>query len=146
MMRKDFWKNIPIEKLTREEWEALCDGCGKCCLIKLQKDKLLAPIYTSVACEFLNLKSCRCTVYSSRVKKKKDCLVLTPDNLQQMVEWLPNSCSYRLVHEKKDLPDWHYLNKKNQKSVHISGNSVQNLAISEIFVAEEDLEDFIVKY
>ena len=145
MMRKKFWKNIPIEQLTNEEWEAICDGCGKCCLIKLQSDAESIPLYTSLACQFLNTKTCKCKVYASRKKKKHDCLILTPDSLKKVAKWLPNSCAYRLVHEKKDLPDWHHLNSKNYDSVHMTRNSIQNLAISEMFVAEEDYENFIVE-
>ncbi len=144
-MRKKFWKNIPIEQLTNEEWEAICDGCGKCCLIKLQSDAESIPLYTSLACQFLNTKTCKCKVYASRKKKKHDCLILTPDSLKKVAKWLPNSCAYRLVHEKKDLPDWHHLNSKNYDSVHMTRNSIQNLAISEMFVAEEDYENFIVE-
>ena len=144
-MRKKFWKKIPIEQLTKEEWEAICDGCGKCCLIKLQEDSQSVPLYTSLACEFLNIKKCRCKVYSTRNKKRNDCLILTPKNLKKMAKWLPNTCAYRLVKEKKDLPDWHHLNSKDINSVHTTGNSIQNLAINETFVDEADFEKFIAE-
>ena len=144
-MRKNFWKNIPLKRLTKEEWEAICDGCGKCCLIKLQNDTQSIPFYTSLTCQFLNTKNCKCKVYTFRDKKKRDCLILTPDNLEQVMKWLPNSCAYRLVKEKKDLPSWHHLNSKDRNSVHRTGNSIQNLAINEMFVAEEDYENFITE-
>ena len=145
MMRKQFWKKIPVEQLTNEEWEAICDGCGKCCLIKLQEDSRSVPLYTSLACEFLNIKNCRCKFYSSRNKKRNDCLILTPKNLKKMVKWLPNTCAYRLVQEKKDLPNWHHLNSEDINSVHTTGNSIQNLAINETFVDEADFEKFITE-
>ena len=143
-MRKDFWKRIPITKLTDEEWEAICDGCGKCCLVKLQEKKNSTPSYTSVACEFLNTKSCRCKVYSSRKEKKSDCLKLSPKNLNNIKNWLPSTCAYRLVSEKKDLPNWHHLISKDFNRVHLTNNSVQKLAISELLVDEEDFENFIL--
>ena len=143
-MRKNFWKKIPITELTAEEWEAICDGCGKCCLIKLQKHARSAPCFTSVACKFLNTKSCKCKVYSSRKQKKNDCIILTPKNIKKVKDWLPNTCAYRLVSEKKELPEWHHLNTKNYNSVHLTNNSVQKLAISELLVDEEDLENFVM--
>ena len=104
-MRKNFWKHIPITELTNEEWEAICDGCGKCCLIKLQEHAKSAPCFSSVACEFLNTESCKCKVYRSRKQKKNDCIILTPQNIRKIKDWLPNTCAYRLVSEKKDLPE-----------------------------------------
>lgn len=144
-MRKQFWKKIPVEQLTNEEWEAICDGCGKCCLIKLQEDPRSVPLYTSLACKFLNIRNCRCKVYSSRNKKRNDCLILTPKNLKKMVKLLPNTCAYRLVQEKKDLPNWHHLNSEDINIVHRTGNSIQNLAINETFVDEADFEKFITE-
>ena len=143
-MRKNFWKNIPITELTAEEWEAICDGCGKCCLIKLQKHAKSVPCFTSVACKFLNTKSCKCKVYSSRRQKKNDCIILTPKNIKKIKDWLPSTCAYRLVSEKKDLPEWHHLNTKSYNTVHLTNNSVQKLAVSELLVDEEDLENFVM--
>ena len=143
-MRKNFWKDIPITELTNEEWEAICDGCGKCCLIKLQEHAKSAPCFTNVACEFLNTESCKCKVYRSRKQKKNDCIILTPQNIRKIKDWLPNTCAYRLVSEKKDLPEWHHLNTKNYNSVHLTNNSVQKLAISELLVDDEDLENFVM--
>ena len=143
MIRKEFWKHYSIEKLTHEEWEAICDGCGKCCLIKLQTVKKEMPTYTSLSCQYLDTETCRCKVYSSRKIKQAECITLSPKNLNKIVEWLPNSCSYRLIYEKKDLPIWHHLKSKTVNSVHKTGNSVKNLTISELFVDEEDFVNFI---
>ena len=144
MIRHNFWKRFSLAQLTYEEWDAVCDGCGKCCLIKLQKNEQTVPTYTSLACKFLDTKTCKCTVYGSRKKERSDCLTLSPKILEQIGEWLPNSCSYRLLSEGKDLPSWHHLNSKECDSVHETGNSVQNLAISEVFVDEEDFTNFII--
>jgi len=143
-MRKNFWKNIPITELTAEEWEAICDGCGKCCLIKLQEHAKSAPYFTSVACKFLNTNNCKCKVYKSRKQKKSDCIILTPKNIKKIKDWLPSTCAYRLVSEKKDLPEWHHLNTKSYNTVHLTNNSVQKLAVSELLVDEEDLENFVM--
>ena len=91
-MRKNFWKNIPLNDLSSEEWELLCDGCGKCCLNKFNKTKKGAPIYTSVACKFLDINKCSCKVYSEREKKRKDCMILSPKNIStsQFASFSPN--------------------------------------------------------
>ena len=146
MVRKEFWKNLPIDQFTKEEWESLCDGCGKCCLIKLQKNKKSQPTYTSLSCEYLNTETCRCSVYNSRGKKRSDCIILSPKNLSNLVHWLPNSCSYRLIYENKDIPNWHHLKTKDKNSVHKTENSVKNLAINEEFINEKDFNNFITKF
>ena len=142
-MRKKFWKNIPLNNLSLEEWEALCDGCGKCCLNKFKKTKKSAPIYTSIACKFLDIHKCSCKVYGEREKKRKDCLVLSPKNISKIVNLLPTSCSYRLIHERKPLPSWHHLNQHKNKNVHNTKNSVKNFAISEEYVVSSDISNFI---
>ena len=144
-MRKNFWKNIPLNDLNSEEWELLCDGCGKCCLNKFKKTKKCAPIYTSVACKFLDINKCSCKVYSEREKKRKDCLILSPKNINKVVNLLPTSCSYRLIYEKKPLPSWHHLNLPKNKNVHNTKNSVKNFAISEEYVDSSDIANFIFK-
>ena len=144
-MRKEFWKNIPLNKLTQKEWESLCDGCGKCCLNKFQKTKKSLPIYTSIACKFLNIKKCTCTVYKNRKKKRSDCLILSAENLEKTAKWLPQSCSYRLIFEKKELPFWHHLNNNKNKNVHNTKNSVKNFAISEEYVDSTDMSNHMAK-
>ena len=144
-MRKNFWKTIPLNDFSHEEWELLCDGCGKCCLNKFQKTKKSVPFYTSIACKFLDIKKCICTVYNERKNKRKDCLVLSQNNLNKIVNWLPTSCSYRLIYEKKDLPSWHHLNKNKNKNVHNTKNSVKDFAISEEYVDSSDISNFIIE-
>ena len=142
-MRKNFWKIIPLKNLNRKEWELLCDGCGKCCLNKFKKTKKSVPIFTSVACKFLDIQKCSCKVYSQRENKRKDCLVLSPKNINKIVNLLPTSCSYRLIYEKKPLPSWHHLNQHKNKNVHNTNNSVKNFAISEEYVDNSDISNFI---
>ena len=142
-MRKNFWKIIPLKNLNIKEWELLCDGCGKCCLNKFKKTRKSLPIYTSVACKFLDIQKCSCKVYSQRENKRKDCLVLSPKNINKIVNLLPTSCSYRLIYEKKPLPSWHHLNQHKNKNVHNTNNSVKNFAISEEYVDNSDISNFI---
>ena len=138
-MKKKFWKKKPLSDFTRKEWELLCDGCGKCCLNKFHKTKNSPPIYTNVACRFLNIQKCKCKVYNERKSKKSDCLILSPKNIGQFVNWLPTSCSYRLIFEKKDLPFWHHLNNNKNKNIHNTKNSIKNFAISEKYVDNTDM-------
>jgi len=142
-MRKNFWKIIPLKNLNRKEWELLCDGCGKCCLNKFKKTKKSELIFTSVACKFLDIQKCSCKVYSQRENKRKDCLVLSPKNINKIVNLLPTSCSYRLIYKKKPLPSWHHLNQHKNKNVHNTNNSVKNFAISEEYVDNSDISNFI---
>ena len=128
-MRDQFW-TLPIERLTREEWEALCDGCGQCCLHKVE-DEDTGQIYpTNVACRLLDIPSARCSDYKHRKAKVPDCLKLNPA-LAASVSWLPESCAYVLRAEGKDLPTWHYLVCGDPDAVHAAGISVRGKAISE---------------
>ena len=138
---KPFWKRKKLSQMTQEEWESLCDGCGKCCLNKLidvDSDELF---FTNVACRLLDLKSCRCTRYEDRSKLVKDCVRLTPRNVRR-IKWLPETCAYRLVADGQDLPEWHYLVCGDRRAVHRAGISVKGRAISETEAG--DLEDHIV--
>lgn len=128
-MRPDFWK-LPIESLDREEWEALCDGCGKCCLHKLEDDETGQLFPTNVACRLLDRTSCRCTNYKLRRVFVPDCVRLDRRNVGRM-DWLPSTCAYRLRHEGKPLPDWHYLCCGDRERVHEVGMSVRGWTVSE---------------
>ena len=144
-MKKRFWQNKPLSDFSRKEWELLCDGCGKCCLNKFQKTKKSPPVFTNVACRFLNIQKCKCKVYDVRKNKKSDCLILSPKNIDQLVNWLPTSCSYRLIFEKKELPFWHHLNNNKNKNVHNTKNSVKNFAISEEYVDSTDMSNHMAE-
>ncbi len=125
----DFWE-LPLESLTRAQWEALCDGCGKCCLHKVE-DADTGDIYpTNVACKLLDLTSAQCKDYKHRRAFVPDCLRLTP-RLAASLEWLPDTCAYRLRGRGEPLPEWHYLISGDREAVHRAGVSVVGKAISE---------------
>ena len=126
---KPFWER-PLASLSREEWEALCDGCGKCCLHKVE-DEDTGQIYrTNVACKLLDLSTARCADYRNRRAFVPDCVRLTP-RLANSIAWLPDSCAYRLRADGKPLPAWHHLISGDSASVHAAGASVVGKAISE---------------
>jgi uncharacterized cysteine cluster protein YcgN (CxxCxxCC family) len=128
-MRPRFWEE-PIESLDREEWEALCDGCGKCCLHKLKDDETGELYATNVACRLLDRASCRCANYKLRRIFVPDCVRLDAASLGK-IDWLPSTCAYRLRAEGKPLAEWHYLISGDRESVHEAGISVRGWTISE---------------
>ncbi|HVR90349.1 MAG TPA: YcgN family cysteine cluster protein [Novosphingobium sp.] len=135
-----FWDK-PIEALNRTEWEALCDGCGQCCLHKVE-DADSGEIYrTNVACKLLDLKTARCCDYPNRKKFVPDCLRLTP-RLAREIGWLPETCAYVRRARGLPLPEWHYLLTGDREAVHRAGASVRGKAISETVAGP--LEDHII--
>ena len=136
-----FWETVPIAQLDRAQWEALCDGCGKCCLHKLEDDETGEFFPTNVACKLLDRRSAQCSDYKHRHNFVPDCIRLTPAKLRTM-DWLPSSCAYVLHAEGKALPDWHYLNSGDRETVHSAGKSVRGWTISEIDAG--DLEMHLV--
>ena len=146
MSNAPFWRRKSLAEMTREEWESLCDGCGRCCLIKLQdEDGDGAVDYTDVACRLLDLGTCRCTRYAERRRLVPGCVVLTPGDLDRL-PWMPSTCAYRLLHEGRDLPWWHPLVSGDPEDVHRAGISVRGRVVPETRVEEEDLEDRIVEW
>ena len=135
-----FWDK-PVSALNREEWEALCDGCGKCCLHKLEDEDTGDVWRTNVACRLLDLSTARCADYRHRKAIVPDCLRLTP-RLVMDVPWLPDTCAYRLRAEGRPLPAWHYLECGDRDAVHRAGQSVVGKAISEVIAGP--LEEHIV--
>lgn len=137
-----FWKGKSLAEMTEAEWESLCDGCAKCCLVKLQDDDTGEVAYTRLACRLLDLTSCRCSDYGNRARRVPDCVVLTPERITELA-WMPSTCAYRLLAEGKDLPDWHPLVTGNAESVHDAGISVYGRVRSEVGVPARRLADFI---
>jgi uncharacterized protein len=137
-----FWKTKTLEEMTREEWESLCDGCGQCCLHKLQDEDTDEILYTPVACKLLDTHTCRCMDYRRRHKRVSGCLQLNP-GLVRKLTWLPPTCAYRLIAEGKDLEDWHPLVSGDPESVHRAGISVRGRVISERDIDMDDLEDYV---
>ena len=126
-----FWETTPLDKLDRGQWEALCDGCGKCCIHKLEDDETGELYPTNVACRLLDRRTARCSDYRNRFAYVPDCVRLTPAKLGQ-IDWLPPTCAYRLIDEGKPLPDWHHLITGDPESVHAAGMSVRGWTISEV--------------
>ena len=143
-MPEPFWRTKTLSELSPAEWESLCDGCGKCCLLKVEYEDTGEIQPTSVACRLLDCDTCRCTNYPDRKKHVPDCIVLTIDQIASL-SWLPSTCGYRLVAERKDLYWWHPLVSGDPNSVHKAGMSVRFRAISEDD-AGDDLEDYIVDW
>jgi hypothetical protein len=140
-MTERFWETKALEEMSRTEWESLCDGCGKCCLHKLEDADSGELFYTNVACRLLNLNTARCTRYAARARLMPDCIHLNPATLGQYT-WLPSTCAYRLLAEGKALPPWHPLVAGDAQAVHRAGLSVRGWAISER--QARDLEDHVI--
>jgi uncharacterized cysteine cluster protein YcgN (CxxCxxCC family) len=135
-----YWEK-PLKDLSRAEWESLCDGCGKCCLHKIE-DELTGKVYgTNVACKLLDRHSCRCSNYRERKAFVPDCVRLTADTAGTL-SWLPSTCAYRLRSEGQPLPEWHHLVSGDPESVHKAGISVRGWTISEVEAG--DLENHLI--
>ena len=144
-LEPEFWKKKPLEELTAEEWEALCDGCGKCCLFKLIEPEEDKVRFTNVTCRYMDLETCRCTDYDHRHENVPECLIVTP-KLAREANWLPKTCAYRLLAHGEELPWWHPLRSGNVKSVILAGQSVFGKVVSEEDVDLDDLEDMVVDW
>lgn len=144
-LRDRFWENVPLAKMTTREWEALCDGCGKCCLNKLEDPDTQEIAFTRVACRLLDGDSCRCGQYDIRLQFVPDCVVLTPENIAKIAYWMPQTCAYRRLYEGKPLYDWHPLIADDPDAIHKAGASIKGWTVPEFEVPEEDWEDHIVE-
>ena len=134
-LEKPFWETKTLEEMTQKEWESLCDGCGKCCLIKLEDASTKELFYTDVSCHLLDARTCQCKDYKHRRKLVDDCLQIGVEDVEDF-RWLPKTCSYRLLHEDKNLPKWHYLISGDRNTVHEKKMSVKNRVVSEMEVME----------
>ena len=135
-MAEPFWKTVPLEAMTEQQWESLCDGCGKCCLSKLEDEDTGDIYFTSVGCRLFDAGACRCSDYANRLALVSDCVKLTPQNVRT-IAWLPKTCAYRLVAEGGDLAWWHPLVSGSAETVHEAGISVRG----RITALETDIED-----
>ena len=144
-LRPKFWETVPLKNLTQKEWEALCDGCGKCCLNKLEDEETGEIAFTRVACRLLDDTTCRCAQYDIRKQFVPECIVLTPKTLPDVAYFMPATCAYRLLQEGKPLYDWHPLISGSAESVHAAGQSVQGWTVPEFEVPEEEWEDHVIE-
>jgi len=138
-----FWKAKNLGEMTAAEWEALCDGCGRCCLIKLEDEDTGDIAVTRLACKLLDIGSCRCSDYENRQAHVGDCVKLTPGDVRRL-SWLPETCAYRLIDEGQDLRWWHPLVSGTPESVHEAGISVRGSAIGECKVPQDRFPAHIV--
>jgi uncharacterized cysteine cluster protein YcgN (CxxCxxCC family) len=145
MARNPFWREKAIKDLNPEEWEALCDGCARCCLQKLEDDATGEIYYTQVVCDLLDEETCRCGDYVNRSHRVPECVVLKPAILDQL-HWMPSTCAYRLLAQGEDLPEWHPLVTGDRNSTHLAGMSVRGRVYRLSEICEDDLEDYIVDW
>lgn len=143
-LRPEFW-TLPLAKLKPAEWEALCDGCGRCCLNKLEYEDTGELEFTRVACRLLDDESCRCTRYETRHQYVPECVLLTPKSIRKIAYWMPATCAYRLRFEGKPLEPWHYLVSGSHETVHEAGISVRGRTVSETEVPEDLWDQFIIE-
>lgn len=143
-LRPRFWE-LPLDSLDQKEWEALCDGCGKCCLNKLEDSDTGEVALTRIACRLFDDGTCRCANYANRLRHVPECVVLTPQTLPDVVYFFPETCAYRRLHEGRALPHWHPLLTGDPASPHKAGASLMDETISETMIPEEDWEDFVIE-
>ena len=140
-----FWEIKSLSEMTTAGWESLCDGCGRCCLNKLEDWDTGEIHFTNIACTLFDGDSCRCRDYEKRFETVPDCVKLEPEQVSSY-HWLPPTCAYRRLDEGKPLPDWHPLITGSPKSVHDAGISVRRRTIPEDGLSVEDYEDHLVDW
>ncbi|MCA6243537.1 MAG: YcgN family cysteine cluster protein [Phenylobacterium sp.] len=136
-MTRPFWETTPLDRMTPEQWESLCDGCGLCCLVRFEDADSGEIIPTRVHCRLLDAATCRCSNYPDRKQEVPDCITLTPEVIPRL-GWMPRSCAYRRLQEGRGLADWHPLVSGDPESVHRAGVSVRGQTLSETELAHED--------
>ena len=141
-----FWRRKALHEMTPAEWESLCDGCARCCLLKAEdEDALGTYYYTDIACRLLDLKTCRCSDYPHRKKRVPDCVVLTPENIAELA-WMPRTCAYRVLEEGGELAWWHPLVSGDPETVKWAGISIVDRVFSEAEIHDDEFPDHIVDW
>ena len=140
-----FWRTKTLAEMTDGEWESLCDGCGLCCLNKLEDWDTGEVVWTSIRCQLLDDHSCRCKDYENRQATVPDCIRLTVKSVGE-ISWLPPTCAYRLVRDGEDLYWWHYLVSGDPETVHQAGISVRGRTVNEVGIDIDDYEDYLVTW
>ena len=141
----EFWKKKSLAEMSVDEWEALCDGCGKCCLNKIEDEDSGEVFLTRVACRLFDNDTCRCSQYSNRHQFVPECISLTPDSIPTHAYWLPKTCAYLLLWQEKPLFDWHPLISGTPQSVHQAGISIQGQTVPEFEIDEDDWEYHLIE-
>ena len=142
-MNKPFWIVKSLKEMSDQEWESLCDGCARCCLLKLEDEDTGELHFTRVSCRLLDIEACRCKDYANRKFREPECLAVRQMKLEEY-RWLPQTCAYRLISEGKELPEWHPLISGDKNSVKSEGISVEAFALSEEFIHPDQLEELVV--
>lgn len=145
MAKERFWETKTLEEMSQEEWESLCDRCGKCCLNKIHYEGNRHVIYTNVACKLFDPLTCKCSNYPNRKKFVEDCIKLTPEEVKKNSD-LPSTCAYRLVLKKKPLPAWHHLVSGSEQEVLKQEDSLKGKIASERDIKDEDLDRHIIRW
>jgi uncharacterized protein len=141
----EWWQAKALAELDPQQWEALCDGCARCCLHKLEDEDDGEVFYTRVRCRHLNEKSCRCSDYPNRFVLVPNCIRLEPGNVREL-DWLPSTCAYRLRARGEPLADWHPLVSGSADSVHRAGVSIRGRSISDEYVHPDGFEEHIIHW
>jgi len=144
-MSDNFWETKKLSEMTTDEWESLCDGCGRCCLNKLEDEDSDEIYYTNVSCKLLDLEKCCCTDYENRKNSMPDCIILSVDN-KAALEVMPSTCAYRLLDAGKPLPDWHPLISGKQESVVEAGMSIIGKAVSEEYIHYSQFPEHLINW
>ena len=144
-LRPRFWETVPLAKMTRAEWEALCDGCGKCCMNKLEDEDTGEVVLTNVACRLFDDATCQCSQYAIRHQFVPECIVLKPQTMDKNLYWMPETCAYKLLWHGKPLYAWHPLLSGTPDSVHAANVSMQGRTVPEFEIDEDDWEDHIIE-
>ncbi len=139
-----FWETKTLEEMTRDEWESLCDSCGRCCLHKLQNDYTDEIYYTQIVCGLLDEETCRCTKYEERSVLVPSCVTMKPEDARNL-DWMPNTCAYKLLANNKTLPHWHPLLTGSRDAMLEEGIVVTGKVISEDKVPEDEWQDYIIE-
>jgi len=144
-LRPRFWETVPLAKMTPAEWEALCDGCGKCCMNKLEDEDTGEVVLTNVACRLFDDATCQCSQYAIRHQFVPECIVLKPQTMDKNLYWMPETCAYKLLWQGKPLYAWHPLLSGTPDSVHAANVSMQGRTVPEFEINEDDWEDHIIE-
>jgi len=145
-IKTNWWESTSLADMTREQWESLCDHCGKCCLIKLEDEDDGQVYYTDVVCDLFQDKDCHCSDYWNRETLVPTCVRLTQDNLDT-INWMPPSCAYRSIQDEQGLPEWHHLVSGNKATIHQQGQSVKGRTIFEKEIKHaDDYQEHVVEW